>query len=336
MIGKTNVNERNTRYRVGAVEIDALGEYTLHPADRQLDYFDEVNVTLTGTHAFKDLCNGVPVNFTPAEVSGITRVIDYFMYKIPYLGVVDIPSTVTYIGTYAFFETALTSLRVDTPLVTMVGNNAFGNLRSMTTAYINLPLVTSNNNFLNGANSLTHLDLVAIGAMGEYFLYGAPKLPYLEIPAMCTNIGTRSFDLSVSDNRNSVPIHIVFNRHVSVDEQGNYVVAPPTLSNNLFGNRTKSKVFLHVPLDSLLPYRRQMSLSGVDNAGAMARIFTYVDAVVGDTLPTSLTQQAAGYQGSYTIAWYTDQTHETAYAGSTADQAGRYYGVVTVVSETAI
>ena len=288
----------------------------------------------TSPNAFKQICLGIPVNFTPAEVDGISRVEDYLMYKIRYVNKVEFPSTVTYIGT--FYDSSVTSLKIDLPLLSQVGNNAFSNMHSLTTAYINLPNVNNNYSFLSNANLLTHLDLVGIGAMGELFIFGAPKLPYVEIPTMCSSIGARSFDIAMSDIRSSVTIHIVFLRHTTVDESGSYIIAPPTFGKNLFGYRQSSKVFLHVPLDSLLAYRRNLLDSGSENATMITRIFVYYDAKIGDTLPSSISQIANGWEGTYNIVWYTDESHTSIYSDSTADQDARYYGVITVVNEEPI
>ena len=337
MIGKTNVNERNTRYRVGPLSVGATETHTFLPEDSDLDYFDEVNVIVTSGNPLKELCLDNTINFTPVELGySITRVPDYIFYKVAGLREVNLPPAVTYIGHYAFYNSGATSLRLDTPLVTTVGTSALGNMISMTTAYINLPLISSTNNFLTGASNLEQLDLVAIQRLGDNFLYGAAKLARFTVPECCTSVGGRILDLNSNNYYTAPPIHVYFARHAVVDGDGNYTTSPSVLTQDAIGSRQVSKIYFHCPLDSFLAYRRQFGGTGSDNSRFLGRVYAYHDAVLGETLPASITQQAAGYVGTYNLTWYTDETHTTAYAGTVADEAKRYYAVASVVSETAI
>ena len=336
MIGKTNVNERNTAYRVGAVDVSLATQATFLPADYDLDYFNQVNITSSFNNLIKEMCLGHSVYFTPEEMGNdFTSVPDYLFYKNQAVKEINIPSSVTNIGTYAFYDTGATTVRIDLPNVTSVGYSAFSNERSMTSAYINLPLVTNTNNLLNNASALQNLTLIAVQSMGDYFLYGASKLKNVTVPVGCLSMGTRCFDITAASVSSVEVLQLVLTRPAVVDGSGNYVSSPTTFSNNLMGARPASKVYIHCPMDSYLAYKRQLATTS-DNGSLVSRLFGYLDTVVGDSLPSSVTQVAAGYRGTYNVAWYTDDKHTTAYAGATADQATRYYCVMTKVSETAI
>lgn len=337
MIGKTNVNERNTRYAVGALNIGVSEERTFLPSEFQLDYFDSVSVTVPASNQLKEMCLGNTINFTPAEMGyDLTRVADYLLYKASMLRTIDVPPAVTYIGPYAFYDSGATSLRVDLPNLTSVGVNAFGSLQSITSAYVNLPLVTSCNNFLSGAANLRTADIVGIGKMGDNFLYGAGKLTGVTVPECCTNLGARCFNLSGSEYQSASLLHVYFCRHAVVDSSGAYTTSPTLLTTDSIGLRMLQRIKFHCPLDSLLAYRRQFATTGSENSYFLSRICVYCDCEVGDSLPASVTQIAAGYTGTYNIAWYTEKTHALSYSSSVANQAKRYFGLVTVVSETAV
>ena len=336
MIGKTNVNRRNPAYRVGAVDVSLATVATHTPADYDLDYFNQVNVTSALSNVIKEMCLGHPFEFTPEEMGNdLTSIPAYLFYKNAMVSKIEIPAAVTAIGAYAFYDCGATALKVDLPNLTSVGSNAFANLQSLTTAYINLPSVADTYNLLYNAYALESVDLVAVPAMGDYFAYGASKLTHLTVPAGCTSMGTRCLDIPSAAVTASEVLQLYLKRHAVVDGSGNYVTAPTAFADNLMGTRTASKVYIHCPLDSYLAYKRQLATTS-DNGSLVARLFVYSDAAVGDSLPSSVSQVAAGYTGTYSVAWYTDETHQIAYAGATADQAKRYYGVMTVVGETTI
>lgn len=338
MIGKTNVNERNTAYRTGELEVDTVEPHVYSPSDYGLDYFDRVNVTSESTNPIIEMCNGHSFDFTPETVGEgrITDVLDYLFYRNSMLRNVIITSSFTRLGTYAFGMSAMQTLYVDGRNINTLGSYVFAGNKQLTTAYCNLPATLSTMCLFQNATNLTQMELVGFVKMNEYFLYGAPKLPYLEIPSTTMMIGEYAFDLNRTDMSVEVDFHMVFLRHAVPNGSSGYEVAPTTLSQQMITNRNVSKMNIHVPLDSLLAYRVQVKTAPANSLNKyLDRVFAYLDCAVGDTLPTSLTQTASGYEGTYTLTWYKDYAH-TVSASATVSEAGRYYATLSNVSETAI
>lgn len=338
MIGKTNVNERNTAYRTGELEVHTVDPHVYSPSDYGLDYFDRVNVTSESTNPIIEMCNGHSFDFTPETVGEgrITDVLDYLFYRNSMLRNVIITSSFTRIGTYAFGMAGMRTLYVDGRNITSLGQSAFTGNKQLTTAYCNLPRQSDTLSLFQNSTNLTQMELSGIVKMGEYFLFGAPKLPYLEIPSTTAQINDYAFDLNRTDMSVEVDFHMVFLRHAEPNGSGGYEVAPTTLRPYMISNRTVAKLNMHVPLDSLLAYRVQVITAPASGLRQyMDRVFAYRDCAVGDTLPTSLTQTASGYEGTYTLTWYKDYAH-TMRAPATVSEAGRYYATLSNVSETAI
>lgn len=332
MIGKTNVTERNTSYRIDGLDIGVTTTHTYYPADYGLDYFDEVNLTVPDNNYIREICLGHQVNFTEAEVGAITSVPSFLMYYNAALYRVDVPSTVTYLGSYCFYSTQMRELRVDCPLLATVDSYGLASNRYCQKVYANLPLLTYTNDLFNGYEACTQFTLVSIAKMGDKFLFNARNLSHLEVPANCASVGYQALDVGSSYANTAANFHVVFTRHHIVDGSGNVTQSATTFTDGAFLNRNVNRLWIHVPLDSLLAYKRNLS-SGYYNPPKLSRVFPYLECQAGDTLPATVTQSAMGWQGSYSLTWYSDKAHTTQVNTGVAPQEGRYYAIATVVSE---
>lgn len=134
------------------------------------------------------------------EIEGLDKiksnVIGYSeFYHCEALTVVDIPSSVTTIDTYAFDGcSALTTVNIGNG-ITSIGYGAFENCTALTTMNISNSVTSIGNMAFYGCTSLTTINIPnSITAIGEYTFTNCKALTTINIPNSVTNIGSNAFN----------------------------------------------------------------------------------------------------------------------------------------------
>ena len=334
MIGHTNVNTRNTAYRVGTLTVDAVDTATYLPSDYGLDYFDRVDTTLSVDNPFYEICVGHNITFSAADVGTEPLEIPaYLFYRQTRLYEINMPSGITSIGTYAFYNTGVRVLHLYCPNLTFVGVSAFQSNKMLMRVYINAPNLQNINDMFVGCEKIYAAYIEAMPSMYTRMFSGIYRIEYCEIGEGVAAMAENVFYLPPGSFTAAYNFHILFFRQKIVDEHGNVVQDVPAMHANAIGDRPVAKTFIHVPLNSLCAYRVRIS-EGSGNARYYDLVAPFVEAEVGDVLPTSLTQTSEEHVGNYTLEWYSDYAYNNIMTSNIVSAKGRYFAKVLAGSET--
>ncbi len=140
----------------------------------------------------------VPRTLRDLTITGnITEIANNAFRGASYLKTINIPDSVTSIGTYAFYQTGITSLKLGENIVSL-GERAFASCTSLTS--IDLSEVTSScelgSYLFNGCTSLVSADLGGINKVAEYMFLSCTKLTNVTLSNNLTTIDWYGFSLT--------------------------------------------------------------------------------------------------------------------------------------------
>ena len=157
-------------------------------------------VTSIGFEAFSNS------RLTTVEIpSSVTSIGEWAFYGCSSLTAIEIPSSVTSIGEWAFYGcSSLTSVEIPSS-VTSIGNSAFEDCNSLTAIEIPNSVTSIGSSAFSGCSGLTAVEIPnSVTSIGESAFYGCSGLTSVEIPNSVTSIGSSAF--SRCDRLHSVTI----------------------------------------------------------------------------------------------------------------------------------
>lgn len=329
MIGKTNIQVRGTQYQTGPITVQGE-DVTYYPADYGLDYFSSVSVPPNSVNFLEQYFSNTLTQVTSRELGPVTEIpVEFFANKTA-ITLVDLPSSVQVVKANAFAAlTGLTTLRIDCPNLTSLSSYVFERCLP-TNVYINAPNLATNAYLFSNNTALVSPTIEAIKVIDAFCFYNNTALREVTVPACCTSLTNNVFSLH-SAVTTYAPLDITFLRHVVYRANTNEITTKGTeVGANILNNRDISTVRMFVPLDSLCGYRYYINRR---NPTYLAGLYVFYDSEgANEQLPASVTQQYSSYLGgTYAITWYADKAMTTQVTA--AQQAGRYYGKVTVTQE---
>ena len=176
---------------------------------------------------------------------------------------VNIPNSITTIGSGAFSGcSALTSVTIPNS-VTTIGGLAFSNCSSLTSVTIPNSVTTIGGSAFSGCSALTSVNIPnSVTKIDNHTFEYCSALTSINIPNSVTAIEEDAFrdctNLQKVNIGNSVKIieMSAFNNCTSVTQISSEAVVPPTCGLFVFANINKSKCKLIVPKNSLDAYKQ--------------------------------------------------------------------------------
>ena len=220
---------------------------------------------------------GSPFSYSPNITSftfgdSVEHIPAYLCYRMYKLTDIEIPNSVTSIGSSAFaYCYGLTSVKIPNS-VTCIGNSAFASCESLTS--IEIPnSVTCIENRTFYCSGLTSVEIPnSVTSIGEYAFYDCSSLTSVEIPNSVTSIGECAFC-----NGEKLTIVVLGNSVVSIEKDafkgcdniktiGSKARKVPTIENkNQFSENVYANAVLFVPIGYEDKYKYAYAWSGFNN-----------------------------------------------------------------------
>lgn len=175
---------------------------------RMLDLSQTDITTMTG-------CRGLSELSTVILPSTVTKVDDYAFYECTSLSSISLPNVVE-VGDYAFCETALES--VELPQAKTIGDYAFAGSYSSSNSKLSevqIPLVTTIGNYaFNGCKLLNNISIPNVTSIGEYAFCNCLRLSEMDLSNVesfgeyafrMSNGGSTLTSVKLSDNLTTIP-----------------------------------------------------------------------------------------------------------------------------------
>ena len=191
----TNVAQAVTQEK--AVTVDENGETVITP-DEGYTAMTKVNLTVNIQSSGVSLAafvDGTVTNISASDLTGATKIRDYCFYQVPSLTSISLPSTISEIGDYAFYDTELTAIEIPAA-TTIIGNYAFNSISTLQSlTFENAAALSDIGNY--AFQNCTALTSLTIGSdsgvtLGTYAFAGCADL--LSIDLTCQSIGDYAFD----------------------------------------------------------------------------------------------------------------------------------------------
>ena len=130
---------------------------------------------------------------------------DFAFYCCESLTSINLPSTMTSIGTHAFSTNLLTSITIPES-VTSIGNSVFSGCYNLTSISIPEGVTSIGDYMFNGCTSLTSINIPkGVTSIGRGSFVGCTSLTSFNIPEGVTSIGERAFEGCTSLTSINIP-----------------------------------------------------------------------------------------------------------------------------------
>ena len=209
--------------------------------------------------------------------SSVTSIGNYAFYNCYSLTSITIPNGVTSIGNYAFYNCySLTSITIPNG-VTSIGNSAFSNCYSLTSITIPNGVISIGNSAFYNCSSLASITIPdGVTRIGQYAFYICYSLSSITIPNGVTSIASNAFASCYSLTSITIP-----NSITSIEAQAFYNCYSVAFYD--FSNHTSvptlasTDAFAHIPADCQI----RVPASLVDAWKAATNWSTYANYIVG-------------------------------------------------------
>ena len=178
---------------------------------------------------------------------GIERIEDGGWYNTHYQGAftgcqmitsITLPNSITYIGSYAFYQSSLTSIVLPEGLIG-IGNNAFSECSSLANVTFSPNLTTIGDNAFGGCRKLATVNLpTGLITINQNAFTGCSSLTELRIPSSVESIGASAF--ASCNNLRDVYTYVVDPININTNSFSTYAAAtlhiPEQCENTYFRN----------------------------------------------------------------------------------------------------
>ncbi len=146
-----------------------------------------------GADSYSGNAEYVPESLKTVVITGGTEIAGYAFCGCSNITSIEIPSSVTSIGAYAFEDSGLTSIEIPNS-VTTIGSGAFYGCSSLTSIEIPSSVTSIGYSVFRGCSSLTSIEIPSgVTSIGYYAFEGCTSLASIEIPSGVTSIGYYAF-----------------------------------------------------------------------------------------------------------------------------------------------